>query len=122
MLTFWTIASFLKDNLKWIIIGVMAVVIAGFVWSWGSRGEEIAELKAAVAKQKQIVKVLEANADIAELNQDLQKSATDALDKRLSERNQELEKLCKLWVKTDDEKDTDPVDTVLDGIDPDRVQ
>jgi len=115
MLTALAIAKFFKDNLKWIIIGFMALTIAFFVWSWGARGEEIVKLKL-------INETLAANIVIGKINTDLEKSATDILDKRLKERNQELEKLCKLWVKTDDKTDTDPVGLVLDGLVLDRVQ
>ena len=118
LLTAW---SFIKDNFKWVIIGLLGMAVAFFVWSWGSRGTEVAELKAEIEKLELINKTLAANVDIEKLNQELQESATEEMGKRLEARNKHLEELCKIWIKID-EKDTDPVGTVLDSIGTDSVQ
>jgi biopolymer transport protein ExbB/TolQ len=112
---------FLKTNIKWVIIGVMALMVAFFVWSWGSRGTEIAELNAKLEKAELINKTLAANIGIEKMNQELQESATAAVERRLVERNKQLDELCKVWNKID-EKDTDPVGTVLDALRTDGVQ
>jgi biopolymer transport protein ExbB/TolQ len=112
---------FLKTNIKWVIIGLMALMIAFFVWSWGSRGTEIAELNAKLEKAQLINKTLAANIGIEKMNQELQESATAAVERRLVERNKQLDELCKVWNKID-EKDTDPVGTVLDALRTDSVQ
>jgi hypothetical protein len=78
---------FLKTNIKWVIIGVMALMVAFFVWSWGSRGTEIAELNAKLEKAELINKTLAANIGIEKMNQELQESATAAVERRLVERN-----------------------------------
>lgn len=121
MFSFAAIALFLKNNIKWVIIGVMAAVIALFIWSWGSRGEDIAKLEAQIEKLETINKTLAANVDIERLNQELLKAGTDELGKRLDERNKHLEELCKTWNKIDEE-DTDPVGTVLDSLGTGSVQ
>jgi biopolymer transport protein ExbB/TolQ len=121
MITFWAIVAFLKDNIKWVVIGVMALMIAFFVWSWGSLKEETAELQAKLEKAELINKTLAANIGIEKMNQELQESATAAVERRLVERNKQLDELCKVWNKID-EKDTDPVGTVLDALRTDGVQ
>lgn len=121
MFSFAAISLFLKSNFKWIVIGVLSMAVAGFVWSWGSRGEDIAKLEAQIEKLETINKTLAANVDIERLNQELQQAGTDELGKRLDERNKHLEELCKTWNKID-EKDTDPVGTVLDSLGTGSVQ
>ena len=109
------IGAALLANIKWIIIALLVATVAGFFVSWSSRGEEIVKLKV-------INKTLSANIVIGKINTDLEKTANDVLGKRLAKRNLELDKLCKLWIKTDDKTNTDPIGLVLDGLVIDGMQ
>lgn len=61
---------------KWILAGVIAVVVILVLWKLRRQADEIAKLKAEVTKDKELVKDLEARAKV-EQNDDLATALRD---------------------------------------------